>query len=71
MTGIAQQGPSLLSKRPMTVVLNQETRNSNPKTTPNSIIRICTPSRHSIIIQPLYIVDGKEMASGDSLKIEP
>ena len=35
----------------------------------NIKIRICSPSRHSLANQPLYIIDGKEMANGDSLKI--
>lgn len=71
MAGIAQADLLKLEKRPITVVLNREIRDSDPKSTSNTIIRICTPSRHSLIIQPLFIVDGKEMASGDSLKIEP
>ena len=36
---------------------------------PNVKIRICSPSRYSLNSEPLYIIDGKEMANGDSLKI--
>ena len=35
----------------------------------NIKIRICSPSRHSLANPPLYIIDGREMANGDSLKI--
>ena len=36
---------------------------------PNIKIRICSPSRHSLNSEPLYIIDGKEIANGNSLKI--
>jgi hypothetical protein len=36
-----------------------------------TFIRICSPSRHSINNPPLFILDGMELANGDSLKIEP
>jgi hypothetical protein len=36
-----------------------------------TIVKICSPSRHSLANPPLFILDGMELANADSLKIEP
>jgi TonB-dependent SusC/RagA subfamily outer membrane receptor len=76
LTGIAQKVSSLSGKQILPIVLEQEMQNPKPMTavkvcSPSTVIKICTPSRSSIINQPLYVVDGEEIASGDSLNIEP
>jgi hypothetical protein len=42
-----------------------------PSAPAGTVIRICSPSRHSLENSPLFILDGMELAKGDSLKIEP
>jgi TonB-dependent SusC/RagA subfamily outer membrane receptor len=44
---------------------------AKPQAPTRAIIKICSPSRHSLANPPLFILDGMELAKGDSLKIEP
>jgi TonB-dependent SusC/RagA subfamily outer membrane receptor len=65
-SGLAQKANLPLEAQKLPAVL--EVKSPAPMATN---IRICGPSRNSMANAPLYVIDGKEMAHGDSLKIDP
>ena len=70
---IFQKLPTVLERKELFKNINyREHSNFNKPVKqfdPNLKIRICSPSRHSLNSEPLYIIDGKEMVNGDSLNI--
>jgi TonB-dependent SusC/RagA subfamily outer membrane receptor len=63
--GLAQKANLTLEAQKLPAVLEMKSP------APMTKIRICGPSRNSMADAPLYVIDGKEMAHGDSLKIAP
>jgi TonB-dependent SusC/RagA subfamily outer membrane receptor len=69
-SGFAQKAvkliPSTLGEQTLPAVLEMK-----PQAPMATTIRICSPSRHSIVNPPLFLLDGIEVAHLDSLKIDP
>jgi hypothetical protein len=67
--GLAQKeiipSTTTLGERKLSAVLEVK------QLSPTTIIKICSPSRHSLANPPLFILDGMEITRADSLNIKP